>query len=275
MNQILPGVGYGINATNKGFSLNVYNDSQTDESNAVTITKVNQFQCFVDKVLVGETYQYRLKIVKGEVPYTYSTSDLGYILSVVPLFWQIDKFNLFPASTRTNGSDATSDFLNQGGYLTLSTEEDYVVFVYILGPQFEPDGSDPYEFIIPQLGVSKIGDEPEQQINSGTGTNRTFEINTEIVGGETLSVNYLFANTFSVRANIARIKWNAVTENFDIEQITNYPNLYYTPFIAGAASSSPTFDSTTVDGILDGFTGYTKDLNEDVIGYDVVAQGEL
>jgi hypothetical protein len=275
MNQILPGVGYGINATNNGFSLNIFNDSQTDESNAVTITKVNQFQCFVDKILVGETYQYRLKIVKGEVPYTYSTSDLGYISSVVPLFWQIDKFNLFPTSTRTNGSDATSDFLNQGGYLTLSTEEDYVVFVYILGPQFEPDNSDPYEFIIPQLGVSKIGDEPEQQINSGNGANRTFEINTEIVGGETPSVNYLFANTFSVRANIARIKWNAVTENFDIEQITNYPNLYYTPFIAGAASSSPTFNSTTVDGILDGFTGYTKDLNEDVIGYDVVAQGEL
>jgi hypothetical protein len=274
MNKPLNGSGYDLNATNRGFSLDIH-ATQQEEGNIQPFLKLNPFDCIVEHSTEGVSNIHRLKIVKGEIPYIYSTSDNGYVESVSPYFYQLDKYNLFPTGTVTSGADANSIFIDEGGYLELSEGEDYVVFAYILGPQYAPDISDPYEFKIPQLAVSIIGDEPETDINSGTTSTRSFEINTEISGGETPSVSYIFKNAFSVRANIARIKWNSATDLFYVEQITNNPNLNYVPYIGTSVSASPTFDSTTVDSIVDGYTGYTKDLNEDAIGYDVVAQGQL
>jgi hypothetical protein len=230
-----------------------------------------QFDCIVQKL--GTVHH--LKIVNGTVPYIYSTSDLGYVSNVAPYFYDIDRFNLFPTGIKTNGTDSGSIFLNDNGYLTLTPGTDYVVFVYMVGPQYQPDGSDGYEFIIPQLAVSKIGDDPEKDINSGTTSGRTYEIVTELNIGITSSVNYLFKNTFSVRANIATIQWDSADGVFYVNQITNYPNLNYIPFISGATTNSPSFDSSTVNTIINGYTGYTKELNEDAIGYDVVQQGEM
>ena len=244
-------------------------------NNAGLKSRYSQFACVIETAVVDSVVEYRLKTVKGELPYSYAVTDLGIIDSIQPLFYSIDKFNLYPTGSKVTGSITNSVFLNQNGYIKLTPGNDYVVFLYILGPKYQPDGSDEAEFNVPQLGVSKIGDLPEQIIDSGNTYGRTYEINTQLVIDVVSSITYLFANTYSVRANIATIKWDSASSAFKVNQITNTPNLNYTPFIAGATSLNPTFNFHAVDAIVNGFTGYTKDLNEDVIGYTVVIQGEL
>jgi hypothetical protein len=233
-----------------------------------------QFECRVIKTVVDDADVFRLKVVKGEVPFTWDATDGGILQSSLqPLFGDIYKFNLFPTGSKTEGSTGTSPFVNQDGYITLEAEESYVVFVYMLGPFYEVElGSG--EFTVPQLAVSKIIDDPHTDITNGTGAGRGFGIiSTVALNISTLeaTVSYHYQNTFSLRANIARIKWNEVTNEFDVEQITNFPNLNYVPT---NIDGNQAFDSSTVDSIVDGYTGYTKDLNYEATGYDVIEQGQ-
>lgn len=234
-----------------------------------------QFECRVVKSVVDSADVFKLKVVKGEVPFTWDATDGGELQSgLQPLFNSIYKFNLFPTGSKTDGATGTSPFVNQDGYITLEAEQSYVVFVYMLGPFYEVELGGG-EFTVPQLAVSKIIDDPHTDITNGTIAGREFAIissfYSDIVIPEA-TVSYHYKNTFSLRANIARIKWNEVTNEFDVEQITNFPNLNYVPT---TINGNQAFDPTTVDSIVDGYTGYTKDLNDEVIGYNVIAQGEL
>ena len=234
-----------------------------------------QFECRVIKSVVDSVDVFKLKVVKGEVPFTWDATDGGELQSSLqPLFNDIYKFNLFPTGSKTDGAIGTSPFVNQDGYITLEAEESYVVFVYMLGPFYEVElGSG--EFTVPQLAVSKIIDDPHTDITNGTGAGRGFGIISEVyLSGDPLvgTVSYHYQNTFSLRANIARIKWNEVTNEFDVEQITNFPNLNYVPT---NINGDQAFDSSTVDSIVDGYDGYTKDLNDDATGYNVIEQGQL
>lgn len=274
MYKPLEGAGYGINSTNKGFSLEIFSNPQ-EEANIQPFLKLNPFDCFIETVIEGEITSYRLKVVKGEVAYTWHNTDGGNLQSgLQPLFNGIDKFNLFPTDSKTDGAIATSPFVNQDGYITLDAEESYVVFVYMLGPFYEAElGSG--EFTVPQLAVSKIIDDPHTEIDNGNVAGRELAIISSLaLSGDPLvgTISYHYKNTFSLRANIARIKWNEVTIKFDVEQITNFPNLNYIPTVI---DGSQAFDSSTVDSIADGFTDYTKDLNDDAIGYNVIGQGQL
>ena len=234
-----------------------------------------QFECKVIKSVVDSVDVFKLKVVKGEVPFTWDTTDGGELQSSLkPLFNRIHKFNLFPTGSKINGATGTSPCVNKDGYITLEAGESYVVFVYMLGPKYEvelPNG----EFTVPQLAVSKIIDDPHTDITNGVIAGRTFAIITTValnIETPEATVSYHYQNTFSLRSNIARIKWNEVTNEFYVEQITNFPNLNYVP---NNINGDNAFDSTTVDSIVDGYTGYTKDLNNDATGYDVIAQGDL
>jgi hypothetical protein len=234
-----------------------------------------QFECRVIKSVVDSVDVFKLKVVKGEVPYTWHDTDLGYLQSgLQPLFNGIHKFNLFPTGSKTDGAIGTSPFVNQDGYITLDAEENYVVFVYMLGPFYEVELGGG-EFTVPQLAVSKIIDDPHTEIDNGNVAGRELAIISSVaLSGDPLvaTISHHYKNTFSLRANIASIKWNEVTNEFDVKQITNFPNLNYIPTVIDGDQA---FDSSTVDSIADGFTGYTKDLNDDVIGYNVIAQAEL
>ena len=234
-----------------------------------------QFECRVIKTVVDDADVFRLKVVRGEVPFTWDVTDVGELQSSLqPLFCDIYKFNLFPTGSKTEGSTGTSPFVNQNGYITLDAEESYVVFVYMLGPFYEVElGSG--EFTVPQLAVSKIIDDPHTDITNGIGAGRGFGIISTValnILTPEATVSYHYQNTFSLRANIARIKWNEVTNEFDVEQITNFPNLNYVPT---NINGNQVFDSSTVDSIVDGYTGYTKDLNDEITGYNVIEQGQL
>jgi hypothetical protein len=277
MYKPLEGAGYGINSTNKGFSLDIFSNPQ-EEGNIQPFIKLNPFDCFIEKFIEGESTSNRLKVMKGTVAYHWATTDQGITGpgSLTPYFYDITKCNLFPTGLMTTGADATSQFINDGGYATLSSAEDYVVFVYMLGPQYEVENEP--EFRVPQLCISKIGDYPEENISDVPYTeNRSADIQAEIsIGEESSSIAFVYTNTFSLRANIARIKWTGgIDGEFIVEQITNYPNMKFTPSLTYGSSTSVYFLSNTVDGIRDPITGYTKSLNTDEVGYDAIEQGQL
>ena len=277
MNKPLPGVGYNLNSTNRGFSLDIHVNPQ-EEGNIQPFLKLNPFDCFIEKVIEGESTSHRLKVMKGTVAYHWAITDQGITGpgSLPPYFYDITKCNLFPTGLMTTGADATSQFINDGGYATLSSEEDYVVFVYMLGPYYEVENEQ--EFIVPQLCISKIGDYPEENISDVPDTaNRAADVKAELTIGEASSnIAFVYTNTFSLRANIARIKWTGgVNGKFIVEQITNYPNMKFTPCIIGGSTTAVTFVSTSVNGIRNAITGYTKDLNDDATGYNVISQGQL
>jgi hypothetical protein len=234
-----------------------------------------QFECRVIKTVVDDANVFRLKVVKGEVPFTWDATDGGELQSgLQPLFNSIYKFNLFPSGSKTDGATGTSPFVNQDGYITLEAEQNYVVFIYMLGPFYEVElGAG--EFTVPQLAVSKIIDDPHTDITNGTIAGREFAVISSIylnIAVPEATVSYHYKNTFSLRANIARIKWNEITLEFDVEQITNFPTLNYVPI---NINGNQAFDSTTVNSIVDGYSGYTKDLNDQVTGYNVIEQGQL
>ena len=277
MPKPLPGVGYGINSTNKGFSLDIY-PTQQEEGNIQPFLKLNPFDCFIDKITVDLSTSYRLKIKKGTVTYHWAVTDQGITGqgSLPPYFYDITKCNLFPTGIMTTGADANSQFINDGGYATLSSGNNYVVFVYMLGPFYEVENEP--EFNVPQLCISKIGDYPEQNISDVPDTlNRAANVQAELTIGEASSnIAFIYTNTFSLRANIARIKWTGgVNGKFVVEQITNYPNMKFTPNIIGGSTTPVTFLNNTVDGIRGTITGYTKSLNTDGPGYSAIEQGEL
>jgi hypothetical protein len=277
MYKPLEGAGYGINSTNKGFSLDIFGNPQ-EEPNIQPFLKLNPFDCFIDKVTEGVSTSFRLKIKKGTVTYHWAVTDLGVTGpgSLPPYFYDITKCNLFPTGMMTTGADATSQFINDGGYATLSSGEDYVVFVYMLGPFYEVENEP--EFNVPQLCISKIGDYPEENISDVPDTaNRAADIKPELtIGALSSSIDFIYTNTFSLRANIARIKWvGGVNGQFVVEQITNYPNMKFTPNIIGGSTTAVTFLDNTVDGIRGSITGYTKSLNTDGPGYTAIGQGIL
>lgn len=277
MYKPLEGAGYGINSTNKGFSLDIFSNPQ-EEANIQPFLKLNPFDCFIEKVTEGVSTSHRLKVMKGTVAYHWAVTDQGITGpgSLPPYFYDITKCNLFPTGLMTTGADATSQFINDGGYATLSSGEDYVVFVYMLGPVYEVENEP--EFRVPQLCISKIGDYPEENISDVPDTaNRSADVQAELTIGEASSnIAFVYRNTFSLRANIARIKWTGgVNGKFIVEQITNYPNMKFTPCIIGGSTTAVTFVSNSVDGIRNPITGYTKSLNTDATGYSAISQGQL
>jgi len=277
MYKPLQGAGYDLNSTSRGFSLDIHGNPQ-EEPNIQPFLKLNPFDCIIDKITVGESTSHRLKIVKGTVTYHWAVTDQGVTGpgSLPPYFYDITKCNLFPTGLMTTGSDSGSQFINNGGYASLSSGEDYVVFVYMLGPYYEVENEP--EFNVPQLCISKIGDYPEENISDVPDTaNRGADIKPELTIGESSSsIDFIYTNTFSLRANIARIKWTGgVNGQFVIEQITNYPNMKFTPNIIGGSTTAVTFLDNTVNGIRNPITGYTKSLNTDGPGYDAIAQGQL
>lgn len=275
MPRPLPGVGYVFNSTNKGFSLDIEKDTESffDIENYI---KFNPFTCIIENAIVGGTTVHRLKIKKGTVTYSWAVSDLGVTGpgGLCPYFYDIDKVNLFPNGSRTNGSDANSEYLNDGGYVTLAPGYDYVVFVYMLAPKYEVEN--PSEFNVPQLCVSRTDQLPATNINDADNiSGRTSDINSWLtIGISAQYIGFKYKNTFSLRSNIATIFWDDFNSKFVITQLNNYPNMKFAPQVIGGGNTEPYFDDSTVNSIKNAISGYTKDLNNDAVGYNVVEQGE-
>ena len=92
---------------------------------------IQQFEVSVDQV--GD--EFRLKIAKGDILWTWSQFSWPEFRTV-PLQGHAEKVWVYPTGTLTNGSNPSSPYVNDGGYVSLDAEQTY--FVYIIGNQDSP-----------------------------------------------------------------------------------------------------------------------------------------
>lgn len=251
MYKPLEGAGYGINSTNKGFSLDIFSNPQ-EEGNIQPFLKLNPFDCFIEKVVIPDTdpveYEHRLKIVKGVCPafiiqgFADESPD-----GSKTMIQDIDKVNIYPTDSKVTGASADSVFMEDGGYLKLTPETNYMLFAFILQPGYVDA---PNEYLAIQLVLSESGiDKPDYIID-------TLLSYCFFSGGIDAEVSMLYSQDWCIRDNIAQFVWDSTAERFFIYQYTNAPKLFYPVFNKTGTGAGDTYTAPMVAA----FTGYTKDL---------------
>ena len=251
MPKPLPGVGYGINSTNKGFSLDIYPTEQ-EEGNIQPFLKLNPFDCFVDKVAIAETdpveYEHRLKIVQGVCP---AFIIQGFVDEspdgAETMIQGIYNVNIYPTGSKVTGESADSIFMEEGGYLKLTPETNYMLFAFILQPGYVDA---PLEYRAIQLVLSEIGTGKPNNIIDTLLSYCFFS------GGVDAEVSMSYSQDWCIRDNIAQFVWNEISERFEVYQYTNSPKLFYPVFNKVGTGAGDTYTAPMIAS----FSGYTKDL---------------
>ena len=251
MNKPLPGVGYTINSTRQGFSFDISQNIE-GESNVTQSTKINPFDCILEKTKIPDTdpvqYEHRLKIVKGVCPafiiqgFAEESPD-----GAKTMIQDIYKVNIFPTGSKVTVESADSVFMEDGGYLKLTPETNYMLFAFIL----QPGQVDiPLEYRAIQLVLSESGiDKPDYIID-------TLSACCFFSGGIDAEVSMIYSQDWCIRDNIAQFVWNETSERFEIYQYTNSPKLFYPVFNTIGTGAGDTYTAPMTAA----FTGYTKDL---------------
>jgi len=260
-----PGVGY--TGTNLG---GVYGLSIDQSVDWLSRNLGRQFECTLSGNQVAGESEYYLQVRKGLVEFDYfkstengiiSANDLGGINGENrPNMWfLINKFNLFPDDSRTEGANADSDYISDG-YIKLEPESDYFVFVYKVTPDW-PDDDTLYEAKAPQIGIVKVADQVNQDIrtkrtgggiirayvneyrlmmadlfgwNAGegewqntalplSGSDINFDGSPNPPTVKSLSGDFGFKTTDCYRKDLAYIKWNSSLNRFQIFQLNYGP----------------------------------------------------
>ena len=163
--KINPGVGY--TSANLGEASGLTIDAGMDWTQR---NIGRQFECSITGAKVGESYEYRLHVRKGLVEFDYyGCDDKGIIdldnlggfngTNTQNMFFYMNKFNLFPNGSLTEGTEEKSEFISKNGYIKLITGQNYFVFLYKTTPDWKQDG-DLYEARAPQIGIAAEDSEP-------------------------------------------------------------------------------------------------------------------
>lgn len=249
MPKPLPGAGYIINSTNKGFSFDILKDNVEDY-----IAPLKPFDCIVSKVKISDVplvYEHRLKIVQGRCPAFVIQNVVDESPdSAETLLGNIIQPNIYPSSSRVSGADENSIYMDHGGYLKLTPENDYMLFLFLLQPTYVDAEA---EFKAIQLVLSEIGISKPNSIIDTLESKCFFEINFE---GSFFGIGY--NQSWCIRDNIAQFVWNSDEQRFNVYQYTNNPKLFY-PIFNALDQTSQGF--TLTDPMIASFSGYVKDLN--------------
>jgi hypothetical protein len=264
--KINPGVGY--TSANLGEASGLTIDAGMDWTQR---NIGRQFECSITGAKVGDSYEYRLHVRKGLVEFDYyvsteqgiiDTNNLGGIngKNVQNMFFYMNKFNVFPEGSRTEGTEEKSEFFSKNGFIKLETGKNYFVFLYKTTPDWK-DSDDLWEAKAPQIGISGDNDEPNNFIRTrrnGGGILRSyyneFQVtlanlfgwnqtegewqSTELpLSGSAInfdgypnpptikapSGDFGYKTTDCYRQDIAYIEWNAELNRFKIYQIQYGP----------------------------------------------------
>ena len=174
----------------------------------------------------------------------------------------IYKTNIFPTDSKVTGTSTDSIFMEDGGYLKLEAEENYLLFLFLL----QPGQVDiPLEFKAIQLVLSKAGyDQPDSIIN--TTQSKCF-----FSGGAGDDVEMTYTQSWCIRDNIAQLEWNSVSQRFLVYQYSNTPKLFYPVFNTTGTSAGDTYTAPMIEP----FTGYTKNLETDGSLYTPAEQDQF
>jgi hypothetical protein len=169
--KLNPGVGY--TSANLGEASGLTIDAGMDWTQR---NIGRQFECSITGAKVGESYEYRLHVRKGLVEFDYYASNAEGIIDLDDLggvsgknrqnmFFYINKFNVFPEGSRTDGTEEKSEFISKNGYIKLTPGKNYFVFLYKTTPDWK-DSNDLWEAKAPQLGVSGSNDDPNNFVRT-------------------------------------------------------------------------------------------------------------
>ena len=204
------------------------------------------FDVVVSKV---ET-EYRLQMVQGVCP-AFWTGDFADESTdgAMTMIQNIYAPNIYPTDSRVIGTNADSIFLDNGGYLKLEPNNNYMLFLFLLQPA---QVDTPAEFQAIQLVLSKIGSGQPNSIIDNLQAKSFFAIDFD---GQSFTLDY--SQTWCIRDNIAQFVWDAEGQRFVIYQFTNSPKLFYPVFNAYEQTSQ---GDTLTNPMIASFSGYTKDL---------------
>jgi hypothetical protein len=265
--KLNPGVGY--TSANLGEASGLTIDAGV-ESSARNIGR--QFECSITGAKVGESYEYRLHVRKGLVEFDYYTSDEKGIIDLDSLggigsfnrqnmFFYINKFNLFPNGSLTEGTEEASEFISKNGFIKLTPENDYFVFLYKTTPDWK-DSNDLWEAKAPQLGISKAYDDPNIYIRTQRNGGGFLQSYIRLDGASTTD-NVVVADTIGRIASLDTAGLNSLV-TFHVEELlvtdnndANYP-ASMTSWLANNVpifaekSTNPNLrqpDGMTIDGV--------------------------
>jgi hypothetical protein len=220
--KLSPGVGY--TSANLGEASGITVDAPF-ESSARNIGR--QFECSITGAKVGDSYEYRLHVRKGLVEFDYYTSDEKGIIDLDDLggigsfnrqnmFFYINKFNLFPNGSLTEGTEQASEFISKNGFIKLTPENDYFVFLYKTTPDWK-DSNDLWEAKAPQLGISKAYDDPNIYIRTQRNGGGFLQSYIRLDGASTTD-NVVVSNPIGVIAGLDTADFNDLV-TFHVEEL--------------------------------------------------------
>jgi len=157
--------------------------------------------------------------------------------------------NIYPTDSRVIGDNPDSIFLDNGGYLKLEPNNDYMLFLFLLQPG-QVDTTNEFQAI--QLVLSKIASGQPNSIINNLQSKSFFSIDFE---GKSFNLDY--SQTWCIRDNIAQFVWDEEGQRFVVYQFTNSPKLFYPVFNAYDQISQ---GDTLTNPMIASFSGYTKDL---------------
>jgi hypothetical protein len=204
------------------------------------------FDVVVSKV---ET-EYRLQMVQGVCPafvirgFADESPD-----GAMTMIQNIYAPNIYPTDSRVIGTNPESIFLDNGGYLKLEPNNDYMLFLFLLQPA---QVDTPQEFQAIQLVLSKIASGQPNSIIDNLQSKSFFSID---FTGQSFNLDY--SQTWCIRDNIAQFVWDEEGKRFVVYQFTNSPKLFYPVFNAYDQISQ---GDTLTNPMIASFSGYTKDL---------------
>jgi hypothetical protein len=274
--KINPGVGY--TSANLGEASGLTIDAGV-ESSARNIGR--QFECSITGAKVGDSYEFRLHVRKGLVEFDYYTSDEKGIIDLDSLggigsfnrqnmFFYINKFNLFPNGSLTEGTEEASEFISKNGFIKLTPENDYFVFLYKTTPDWK-DSNDLWEAKAPQLGISKAYDDPNIYIRTQRNGGSFLQSYIRLDGGGTTD-NVVTADGVTGQiANFNAANLNgSVTFNSDLIEIVLKEGSISSSGLTWLSGNIPVFakastypaygnaDGNTIDGVPYGFNWLTN-----------------
>jgi hypothetical protein len=269
--KLSPGVGY--TSANLGEASGITVDAPF-ESSARNIGR--QFECSITGAKVGDSYEYRLHVRKGLVEFDYYGSDDKGIINLDNLggfngtntqnmFFYMNKFNLFPNGSLTEGTEEKSEFISKNGYIKLTTGQNYFVFLYKTTPDWKQDG-DLYEARAPQIGIAAEDSEPNIFIKTQRNGGGFLQSYIRLDGASTTD-NVVVADTIGRIASLNTADFNDLV-TFHVEE------LLVTDNNAGSDNAFPASMQAWLNGAVPVFakpsTGYDEDKQSNGMTIDSV-----
>jgi hypothetical protein len=176
------------------------------------------------------------------------------------MFFYVNKFNLFPNGSLTEGTDDKSEFISKNGYIKLESGKNYFVFLYKTTPDWKQSETELFEAKAPQIGIAAEDSEPNIFIKTQRNGGSFLQSYIRLDGASTTD-NVVVADTIGRIASLDTAGLNSLV-TFHVEELlvtdhndANYP----ASMTAWLSGNVPVFAEKSTNPILRKPDGMTID----------------